>query len=138
MQANFSLPLMVRWVIWLAMTISVVVYFCLIHFVILKPSEAGGGGTVALPLLIAGVVIGLVGILMRLPALRLARVPGAEQKANALFFAALALSEAPGVFGFVLGLLGQGPKDYLPLFAISAFALLSNRPSAFFPRDDDE
>jgi F0F1-type ATP synthase membrane subunit c/vacuolar-type H+-ATPase subunit K len=128
---------MVRWIIWFALTGSVVAYFCLIHFRILEPSEPGGGANLAGPALILGAVLGLAGILVRLPAIRFSREPGSERKVFALFIVSLALSEVPGILGFVLGILGQGPTDYLPLFAISAFALLSNRPTAFFPRDED-
>jgi hypothetical protein len=137
MQANPTPPAMVRWVIWSALTGSVVAYFGLIHFQILKASEPGAGANLAGPALILGAVLGLAGILVRLPAIRFSREPGSERKVFALFIVSLALSEVPGILGFVLGILGQGPTDYLPLFAISAFALLSNRPPAFFPRDED-
>ncbi len=137
MQTTPAFPPLVRWVIWFALTGSLFAYFCLIHFQILRPSEPGAGTNLAGPALILGAVLGLAGILVRLPAIRLSRVPEAGVKVNALFIVSLVLSEAPGILGFVLGILGQGPTDYLPLFAISAFALLSNRPTAFFPRDED-
>jgi F0F1-type ATP synthase membrane subunit c/vacuolar-type H+-ATPase subunit K len=137
MQTPPALPPPVRWILWFALAGSVVAYFCLIHFRVLKPSEPGAGANLAGPALILGAVLGLAGILVRLPAIRLSRVPEAGGKVNALFIVSLALSEAPGILGFVLGILGQGATDYLPLFAISAFAFLSNRPAAFFPRDED-
>ncbi len=137
MTTSPSLPPFVRWVIWLALTGSVVLYACLIHFEIIKPSEPGAMAGLAGPALIVGAAIGVVSVLVRLPAIRLSRVPGAGRKVDALFIVSLALAESPGILGFVLGILGQGPTDYLPLFAISAFALLSNRPSAFYPSDDD-
>lgn len=137
MQTSPALPPPVRWVVWFALAGSVVAYFCLIHFQVLEPSRPGAGANLAGPALILGAVLGLAGILVRLPAIRFSREPGAERKVSALFIVSLALSEAPGILGFVLGILGQGPSGYLPLFAISAFALLSNRPTAFFPRDED-
>lgn len=138
MTSAAALPPLVRWAVWLALAASVAAYVCLIHFQVVKPSEPGAGANLAGPALIAGSVLGLAGILARLPAIRLSRVPGAGRKVDALFLLSLALSEAPGILGFVLGILGQGPSDYLPLFAISAFALLSNRPTAFYPRDRDD
>ena len=140
--ASPSFPPLIRWVVWLALGCSTLLYFGILQAGILElPDQATSG--LKLPLtvagfLVAGASVGL-GMFVRGKARgsreghRLS-LPGTA----AAFLAALALGEAAAVFGFVLGLLGHGMKDYLPLFVLGLGAILANHPGVFFSGERDE
>jgi F0F1-type ATP synthase membrane subunit c/vacuolar-type H+-ATPase subunit K len=140
--ATPRIPPLVPWFIWLALLGSVVLYAgILTSGLVGETPEEGPPEGLILPLGVAGFVSAVASLGVR-HVVRSVKDASGRRKLPAwafpAFVVALALAETPGIFGFVLGVTGHAPKDYLPLFAISLAALATNYPAAFLaaPRED--
>lgn len=136
-----SLTPRVRWAVWAAMLSSIGVYAGILFAGFVETPGPDSAETLRLPLSIAGFVLAVTGVGIRM-VVRNARDASGRRSlppwADPAFFAALALSESSAIFGLVLGFLGADWRTSLPLLAVGALAMLSNHPAAFFARHEDE
>jgi len=136
-------PPRVRWVIWAALTGSILLYFLLVRSGSLGAAAPGTGGTaaagasLALILTAIGVVNALASMAIRV-VVKSVRDPQGRPVTPAwtfpAFMVALALAESAAVFGFILGQRGEDPKSMMLLFGIAFAAMLANNPASFFAK----
>jgi len=128
----------VQWAIWAALTGSVVFYFAILRLGIVEASPEPAEGLL-LPLTVAGAVLAALGLGLRQLVRNVKDTAGRRTVPAWIFPAfivALALGEAPAIFGFVLGLTGHAENETLLLFGISLGAMLANNPASFFPSEE--
>ena len=118
---------------------SVLVYGGLLQFGVVGGPSSGDSPPegLALPLGAAGFVLAAASAAVGIVVRNVRDASGRRKSpswAFPAFIVALALAEAPGIFGFVLGVMGYGPRDYFPLFLLARLALSFSRPGVFFPR----
>lgn len=136
-----SLPPRVRWAVWAAMLSSIGVYAGILLTGVVETTGQDSAEALRLPLSIAGFILAVTSVGVRMAVRNARDVSGRRflpRWADPAFFAALALSESPAIFGLVLGLLGAESKTTVPLLGVGALAMLSNHPAAFFARREDE
>ncbi len=141
MNATALPPVLVRWAVWFALTSSLGIYFAILRLGLVQ-GEKQPTDELVLPLTVVGLALALASVSLRFFVANRRDGNGRRTTAPswifAAFIAALALGEAAGIFGFVLGLLGHEGKQILPLFVAALAAMLSNHPGAFFPKEDGE
>lgn len=139
-------PPQVRWVIWAALTGSILLYFLLVRFGSLGAANPGtsetvaAGASLALILTAIGVVNAAASMAIRVVVKSVRDQQGRRVTPPWIFPAfmvALALAESPAVFGFILGQRGEDPKSMMLLFGIAFVAMLANNPAFFFTKAED-
>jgi len=126
-----TLPAQVRWILWFALIAGVVTCFVTLQ---MMGSEGTGGGGLKNPLYVVGLLSAIASIgVQHFVKSRSAKGGQVVAFAAPAFIVALALAEAPAIFGLVLGFQGGSISDYLPLFAVSLVTFLMTAPQVFFP-----
>lgn len=128
-------PPLMRWIVWAALTASLGVYLVVLRVVDRsEPSESPGELLRNVLYLIGLAQFGL-GQGIKYLANHL-RTPEGEPKRpdwiDGGFIAALAVTEAVGIFGLVLAFMGGSPKEFLPLFVLSFVGMLLLNPKSYY------
>lgn len=115
-------PPLIRWVLWGAISSSVIFYFVILRAGLIEHTSGVADPHLSLLFSIIGFTLAVVSVGIRFVVRGVRdgngrpKVPGWIFPA---FIVALALGEVPGILGFILGLQGHGLKTILPLFAVS-------------------
>lgn len=130
-------PPALRWILWFALLNGVAIYLIVLNFFL------GGEETDSPEPLVKNVLMGagFAGAVISMAIRQIVKnqtrsVNGALVPPvwiDQAFIVALALAEAPAIFGLILGLQGSPFKDYLPLFVISFAAFILSAPAFFYP-----
>ena len=135
-------PPVVYWTVWGSLFLSALLYLGILELGLLGDSEEpapeeASDRTLAVALGLAGLFCGVVSVGVGYVVKNFRDAEGRKKTpawSFTAFIIAVALAETPAVFGLVLGLVGHGSGDYLPLFVVAVLALLLNRPGVYLPR----
>lgn len=132
------LPILVRWVIWGALTLSIAVYLVVLQTMegSAKP-DPDAAGLKSVFYIVGGLSL-LLSQGLRYLVNHLSTPEGAPRIPawiDQAFIASLAFAELPAILGLVLGLSGALFPVVLPLFVIAALGMAMNNPTAFYRAD---
>ncbi|MDF1852770.1 MAG: hypothetical protein P1U85_18170 [Verrucomicrobiales bacterium] len=134
------IPDLMRWVFWFALISAIGLYFFFLQISDISPKpSAEGDGMLKKVLLFVGLVLMVVSLGVKhfvRHRMRPAGEAGITPNLFAAYIMALALGEAPAIFGLVLGFQGEPMKDYLPLFVMALVTLVLIAPPFFFPKEE--
>ncbi|MDF1861340.1 MAG: hypothetical protein P1U87_14075 [Verrucomicrobiales bacterium] len=130
-----TFPPLMRWVLWGALASAIGIYLFVLQ--VAGSDSSSGGDTAGLKNIfyLIGILLFGGGQVIKYFANHL-RTPEGKPKLppwiDQAFLVSLAITEAVAILGLVLGFMGAAPKEYLPLFVLSAVGMILLAPRFFF------
>lgn len=135
-----QVPRITWWIIWLALTASVVMYFVVLKVSPTEPDAEGSWRSLHTSLMVIAAVTIVASFAIRFIGTRqLIESEGAKKRSLAFgtYIVSLALAESVAIFGLVLAFMGAPFSEYIAFFVIGGVALLA-QPPTFLPAEQNQ